>query len=248
MNKDPAYAVIKPHKKIKFRRIILKISGELLGAKDAVFDRATINYITDQIQEVSVLGARIGIVIGGGNIIRGRNAQWFDKIDADLCGMIATMINGIIINSQLAKNHVASKIRGALELHGIVKLFSKSEDLAAFERGQILIFVGGTGNPLFTTDTAAALRAGELDADILIKGTKVEGVFARDPVKDPKAILYPKLSFTEVIRKNLTVMDLAAINICREKNIPICVYDFLKYPLSSIVRGEKIGTLITNGG
>lgn len=233
---------------LKYRRAILKISGEIFGKANQLFYLKSIEYIAKQIALVHSLGTNLGVVIGGGNIIRGREVRWLDTIDADLCGMIATMINGIVLYSWLGKNNVATKLSSGIDVSGIVKRSNKFEDLGFYESECVLIFVGGTGNPLFTTDTAAALRAVELNADVLIKGTKVEGVYSADPRKNRKAHFYRKLTFNDAIAKNLTVMDLAAFNICREANIPICVYDFMKYPLSRIIKGEEIGTLITNRG
>lgn len=233
---------------VKYQRVILKISGEILGKGNQLLDPKAIDYITKQIALVHSLGTKLGVVIGGGNIVRGREMRWLNKIDADLCGMIATMINGIVLGSQLRKNKVVNKLGSGIELDGIVRRCNKFEDVAFFNSGGVLIFVGGTGNPLFTTDTAAALRAVELDSDIVIKGTKVEGVYSADPKKNRKATLYRTLQFDEAIEKNLAVMDSTAFTICKEASIPICVYNFMKYPLSSIIRGKDVGTLITNGG
>ena len=234
--------------KLEDKKIILKISGEFLGNKDEIFNQSTLQYITEQIAEVQGLGVKIGIVVGGGNIIRGRAASWLEKVTADYCGMMATVINGLVIYCALQKRNIKAQLCSAIEIPSIAKIFSNFDYPRTHKEREILIFVAGTGNPFFTTDTAAALRAVELGADILIKGTKVEGVYSADPVKDPKAILYKKLKFDEVITKGLAVMDLAAFNICRETNIPICVYNFMKYPLKKIISGDAIGTLITNGG
>ncbi len=233
--------------KLRYRRLILKISGEMLGTKKEVFDMESVDYIIKQITKASHLGAKIGIVIGGGNVIRGREARWLDKVDADICGMMATVINGIIIHSRLQKNNISAKLSSGIEICGIVKRCNKFEDSRFYDSGGVLIFLGGTGNPLFTTDTAAALRAVEFGADILIKATNVEGVYSADPKKNRKARFYKKLTFDEAIAKNLAIMDLSAFNICKESNIPICVYNLMKHPLIRIIRGKAIGTLITNG-
>ena len=245
---DTDYVIHKKFKKLKYQRILLKISGEIFGNKAQIFNRKTIEYIKKQIAEAHSLGVKIGIVVGGGNIIRGRGVRWIDKVDADLCGMIATIINGIVICSQLRKNNINAYLRSGIGVNGVVKPCNKFEDARLYTSGNVIILVGGTGNPFFTTDTAAALRSVEFGSDILIKGTKVEGVYSSDPKKNRKAIFYRRLKFDEVIAKNLAVMDLAAFNICKEANIPICVYNFMKYPLSSIIRGKEVGTLITNGG
>jgi len=235
-------------KTLKYSRLILKISGEILGARKEIFELKSIDYIIKQIAAANRLGAKIGVVVGGGNLIRGREAKWLNKVDADICGMMVTIINGIIIHSRLCENNIPSKLSSGIEVSGVVKRCNKFEDLKVYESGGVLIFVGGTGNPLFTTDTAAALRAVEFGADVLIKATKVEGVYSTDPEKNRKAKLYRKLKFDQAIAKNLGVMDLAAFNICKESNIPICVYNLMKYPLSKIIKGEDIGTLITNRG
>jgi len=232
---------------LKYERLILKISGEILGADKNLFRQQTFDYITKQIIDASRLGAKIGIVIGGGNIIRGREAGWLNKIDADVCGMLATIINGIIIHSQLRKNDIPAKLSSGLEVHGVVDRCNKFENLAFYDSGGVLVFVGGIGNPLFTTDTAAALRAAEFNADILVKATKVEGVYSADPETNSKVEFYERLTFQKAIAKKLGIMDLAAFNICRETNIPINVYNLMKYSLSRVIKGENIGTLITNG-
>lgn len=244
--KDTTYS--KKSKKLKYQKIILKISGEILGNKSGILNKDIIDYTIKQIREIISLGVKIGIVIGGGNIIRGRDAQWLDKVDADFCGMIATIINGIVIHSQLRKQNINAHLLSGLEVRGVVKHCNKFVDRRLYTTGDIVLFVGGTGNPFFTTDTAAALRAVEFDADILIKGTKVEGIYSADPKKKRTATFYQKLQFDEIITKNLAVMDLAAFNICKEARIPICVYNFMKYPLTRIIMGEEIGTLVTNGG
>jgi len=232
-------------KKMKYKRLIFKISGEILGSQTQIFKPKSIEYITRQIFSIHSLGIKFGIVIGGGNIIRGREIDAFDKINADLCGMIGTMINGIVISSYLKKKNVNVSILSSIEVNGIFRKFNKFEDLKNYESGDILVFVGGTGNPLFTTDTAAALRAVELGADIFIKGTKVDGVYSADPITHSDAKFYQRLDYDEAITKNLAVMDLTAFNICKEAKIPICVYNVMKYPLEKIILGEEIGTLIT---
>lgn len=230
---------------MRYQRIILKISGEILGQRAESFNLKSIEYIVRQIISVHKLGVKMGVVVGGGNIIRGKTAQGLDRLDADLCGMVATVINGLTLYSRLGKNNIKADISSAIELPGIVRQTNKFEDLKFYDAGGILIFVGGTGNPLFTTDTAAALRTVEMKADILIKGTKVEGVYSADPVKNKKARFYPSLKFSEAINKNLMVMDITAFDICQSANIPICVYNLMKHPLLRIVKGDKIGTIVS---
>jgi uridylate kinase len=242
------YTDSKKSRKLKYKKIILKISGEILGEKAELFNKKTIDYITTQIAAVKSLGVKIGVVVGGGNIIRGREAQWLDTVDADYCGMVATVINGIVLQSQLRSKHIRAHLCSGLEVRGIARYCNTFEDRNLYTSDDVIIFVGGTGNPFFTTDTAAALRAVEFGADILIKGTKVDGVYSSDPQKSRSATFYRWVAFDDVIKKKLEVMDLAAFNICRKANIPICVYNFMHYPLSRIMYGEEIGTLITNGG
>ena len=236
-----------PTKNIKYQRVLLKLSGEILGSGKKLFHQEAFDYITGQISEVSRLGAKISIVIGGGNIIRGRDIGWFNNIDADMCGMLATIINGLVIQSQLQEKGINSRLSSGLEVRGIVERSNKFADIDFFNSGGVIVYVGGTGNPLFTTDTAAALRAAELNADILIKATKVDGVYSGDPVKNSTVELYRTLTFQKAIDEELGIMDLAAFNICRRTNIPIYVYNFTKYALSRVINGEQIGTLVTNG-
>jgi uridylate kinase len=232
---------------IKYRRIILKLSGEFFGDECRTFNQSAIRYIVEQIIEARNLGTKMGIVVGGGNIIRGRDATWLDKIDADLCGMVGTVINGIVLHSILQKEGLSVKLSSGLTVEGIAEKFSKFNDREFYESGGTVIFVGGTGNPMFTTDTAAALRAAEFGADALVKGTKVAGVYSADPIKDEHATLYKNLSYNEAIKKRLMVMDLTAFNICREARIPIHVYDFLKHGLFDILSGKRTGTIICGG-
>jgi uridylate kinase len=236
----------KPHHR-KFHRIIVKLSGEFFGNRETPFNEAAIKYTVREIAAVKESGARIGIVVGAGNIMRGRDATKIDKIDADLCGMMGTVINGMILYSMLKKEKHDVRISGAFAIEGLVERFNRSKELDFYNAGGIIIFVGGTGNPLFTTDTAAALRAAELKADVLIKGTKVRGVYSADPHRTKRATFYSKLTFDQAIEKNLQVMDLTAFNICRETNIPICVYDLMNYNLSDVVAGQDIGTIISGG-
>jgi len=230
--------------KIKYKRIILKISGEILGENNEILSPKILNYITEQIVSVYNLGVKIGVVIGGGNIIRGKNVSWLNPVDADLCGMVATVINGMALYSYLKRKIDNVYVRGSFEISGLVKYFNKLEGLAIYNQGGVVILVGGTGNPLFTTDTAAALRAVELSANLLIKGTKVEGVYSSDPKKDKKARLYRSLKYQKAIDRNLNVMDITAFRICKEAKIPICVYNLMKHPLRKIILGEKIGTIV----
>ncbi len=230
--------------KIKYRRILLKISGETLGQKSEILTAKSLNYITEQIVSVYRLGIKIGVVVGGGNIIRGRDERRFDRIDADYCGMVSTVINGMTMYSYLKNRIEKIFLRSSFEIAGIVPQFNKFEDKILYDNGGVLILVGGTGNPTVSTDTAAAIRAVELSVDVLIKGTNVEGVYSQDPKKNKKATLFEELGYDQVIKENLNVMDITAFKICKDAKIPICVYNLMKYPLIKIVSGKRIGTIV----
>jgi uridylate kinase len=234
--------------KLKFKRLIVKISGELLKNEDALFDIAMLEYIAQQIQDVHARGARVGVVIGGGNILRGRDVKWLDKVDADICGMLATIINGITLHSKLHALGIPVRLSSGIPVKGVVDRCNPIYDRHKFDIGTVFIFVGGTGNPLFTTDTAAALRAVEFKADVVIKATKVDGVYSDDPEINKNARHYTNLTYDEAIEKNLKIMDLAAFNICREASIPIYVYDLKAHPLAQVITAGNIGTLVTAGG
>lgn len=233
--------------RIRYHRIILKLSGEFFGGKGSIFNASTVEYTIDQIIQARQLGAAVGVVIGGGNIIRGRDTDYMDKIDADICGMIGTVINGIVLYSALKKRNQRVKLSSALAVGGIASAYNKFTDLEFYDAGGTVIFAGGTGNPLFTTDTAAALRAAEFGADLLIKGTKVAGVYSSDPNRNKRATFFRKLTYDQSIEKRLKIMDLAAFNICREAGIPICVYDFMQARLSDVLQGKTVGTIISGG-
>jgi uridylate kinase len=233
---------------LKYSRIILKLSGEVFKAEENIFEPRMIDYLVDQITECRHLGICIGIVIGGGNIVRGRDMKWLNKVDADMCGIMATIINGMVLFSKMREKNLDVRLVSGCAIPGVVSRANAFEDIAYYNRGTVIIFAGGTGNPLFTTDTAAALRAVEYRAHVLIKGTKVEGVYSADPVHDASAQFYKHLRYDQAITENLNIMDLAAFVICRDAGIPICVYDFCKYPLSQVIQSGTIGTLVSAGG
>jgi uridylate kinase len=233
---------------LKYKRCIVKISGEMLKSTSTLFDIPMLDYIAKQVQDAHLLGACIGIVIGGGNILRGREVGWLNKIDADNCGMLATIINGITLHSKLHTLGIPVRLSSGMPVQGVVDRCNPFNDRREFDCGTVFIFVGGTGNPLFTTDTAAALRAVEFNADIVIKATKVDGVYSADPERDKNATRYAMVTYDEAITKNLQIMDLAAFNICREANIPICVYGLTQHPLPYVITNGDIGTLVTDGG
>ena len=230
--------------KIKYRRILLKISGEILGKNHEVLTPDILDYIAEQIFSVYNLGVKVAVVVGGGNIIRGKEVSWLKPVDADLCGMVATVINGIALYSILRNKINNIYLRSGFEVTGFVESFHKIEDQTIYNQGGVIILVGGTGNPLFTTDTAAAIRAVELSAELLIKGTKVDGVYSADPQKNKNAKFYRKITFQEAIEQDLNVMDITAFRICKDARIPIYVYNLMKYPLKKIILGEEIGTIV----
>ncbi len=236
---------------MKFKRILLKLSGEALaGDKEIGLSALQINRICKEIKEVINLGIEIGIVVGGGNIFRGVSelAKDMDRPEADNMGMLATVINGLAIKEGLIKEGVKAQVMSAVEMDKICEFFSSESARRLLSQKQVVIFVGGTGNPYFTTDTAAALRALEIKADILLKATKVEGVFDKDPKKYPDAKFFDKLTYLDVIKNNLKVMDITAISLCRENNLPVLVFNLLnKGNLKKAALGEKVGTLVEGG-
>lgn len=237
-----------PPPKLKYQRLILKISGEMLGQGNDPFHRPAVGFVARQIAAARRAGARIGIVVGGGNIMRGKASGWLDRLSADLCGMTATVINGIVIQDCLGAMGIRARLSGGFEIRGLVDCFHPFRDREYYDTGGVLIFVGGTGSPLFTTDTAAALRAVEMKADLLIKATKVSGVYSADPRRDKRAVFFPKLDYETAIRKNLKIMDRAAFGICQEARIPICVYDLTGHNLLDILKGKRVGTMVRKGG
>ena len=233
-----------------YRRILLKLSGESLsGNKSSGIDEKILNNYALQIKEVNELGVEIGLVIGGGNIFRGLSGtnKGYDRIKGDYMGMLATVINGLAIQSIFEKSVVRSRLFTAIPMEPVGERFSESAALSALTNKEVAIFTFGTGNPFFTTDTAAALRATQIHADILLKGTRVDGVYSADPEKVPGASRFEEITFEEVIEKNLQVMDLTAITLCRENNLPIMVFDMNKTGnLLRIVNGDKIGSIVKN--
>ncbi len=233
----------------KYKRILLKLSGEsLMGEKQHGIDEKRLQEYAGQIKEIAGLGVQIGIVIGGGNIFRGLSgaSKGFDRVKGDQMGMLATVINSLALQTALLSIGVKSVVFTAVAIESVGERFSKDAVLQYLENGTVCIFAGGTGNPFFTTDTASALRAAEIEAGALLKGTRVDGVYTADPEKDKSAVKYAALTFDEAYVKNLKVMDLTAFTLCKENNIPLVVFDMNKPGnLYRIVTGEKVGTLVT---
>ncbi|NUP88695.1 MAG: UMP kinase [Candidatus Sumerlaeia bacterium] len=236
---------------VAYRRVLLKLSGEAFkGSMPWGIDRAIVDSFADEIVEVKRLGVEVALVIGGGNIFRGDSqaAEGMNRAAADNIGMLATVINALVFQNVLEHRGLATRVLSAVEMPTICEPFIRRRALRHLEKGRVVIFAGGTGNPYFTTDTAAALRGMEIEADIVLKATKVDGVYSADPVKDASALLHRHLTFDEVIQGNLRVMDTSAVSLCRDHGIPIGVFN-LTVPgnVARIVRGEAVGTLVTRG-
>ncbi len=232
----------------KYKRILLKLSGEALMGEDKYgLNAETIKSYVEQIKEVVDLGFEVGIVIGGGNIFRGLagTGLGFDRVKGDSMGMLATVINSIALEAAFEQIGQKAKVFTSFAIESIGERFNKQKILEAFKNKEVAIFSGGTGNPFFTTDSASALRAVEIEADILLKGTRVDGVYTADPEKDASATKFDKISFDEVYEKGLKVMDLTAFTMCKENNLPIMVFDMNKKGnLKQLLQGNSIGTLI----
>jgi uridylate kinase len=232
----------------KYKRILLKLSGESLsGSKDYGIDENRLRDYSEQIAELTKAGIQMGIVIGGGNIFRGLSGtgKGFDRIKGDQMGMLATVINSLALSSSLQSMGVKSRVLTAIRMEPVGEYYSREKGVEALQRGEVAIISGGTGNPYFTTDTATALRAIELEAQVMLKGTRVDGVFTADPEKNPAAEKFDKISFDEVYDRNLRIMDLTAATLCRENNLPVLVFNMdKKGNLKKIVAGDPIGTII----
>jgi len=236
-------------KRSLYKRILLKLSGEsLMGAGKFGIEHKASKSIAAAVKEIHSMGIQIGIVVGGGNIFRGSQAKefGFSRTPADHIGMLATTINGLVLQQSLASLGCESHVMSAFDTDSIIEKYNWQAALAHLERGAIVIFVGGTGNPYFTTDTAAALRASEINAEVLLKATKVDGIYDKDPIRYPSATKFDKLTYAEVLQKKLNVMDSTAIALCRESKIPIHVFNlFKKGALLSAVTDRKVGSLVT---
>lgn len=233
---------------VKYKRILLKLSGEaLMGDDQYGLNTDIINSYVAQIKEVSELGVEIGIVIGGGNIFRGLTGtgKGYDRVKGDSMGILATIINSIALEAAFEMINQKATVFTSFSIESIGKRFNKQEVLRSLKNSEIAIFSGGTGNPYFTTDSASALRAVEIEADILLKGTRVDGIYTADPEKDLSATKYSKISFDEAYAKKLKVMDLTAFTMCKENKLPIMVFDMNKEGnLKRLILGEEIGTLV----
>ncbi len=233
-----------------YKRILLKLSGEsLMGAKQHGIDETRLAEYAMQIKEVAQMGVQIGIVIGGGNIFRGLSgaSKGFDRVKGDQMGMLATVINSLALSSALEAIGVKVRVLTAVRMEPIGEFYSKQKAIEALERGEIAIFSAGTGNPYFTTDTGSSLRAIEIEADVMLKGTRVDGIYTADPEKDPNATKFTDITYDEIYNRNLKIMDLTATTMCKENNMPIYVFDMDTVGnLKKVISGEKIGTLVHN--
>ena len=234
----------------KFKRILLKLSGEALMGDDSFgMNPDTVNKIVDEIKQAKLLGIEIAVVIGGGNIFRGAalGTAGMDRATADYMGMLATVMNALALQDAMKHAGLVSRVQSAINIDQVVEPYIRGKAIQYLEDKKIVIFAAGTGNPFFTTDTAAALRAMEISADIMIKATKVDGIYSSDPIKDKNAKLFSSISFDEVINKNLKVMDATAFTLCRDQQLPIAVCNiFKKNALNNVLIGKQEGTLVKN--
>ena len=234
-----------------FKRILVKLSGEaLMGSSDYGIDPATIGRLADELVEVNALGVQVCVVIGGGNIFRGEGLAnaGIDRVTGDQMGMLATVMNSLALQDAMEKRGVYTRVMSAIKINQVCEDYIKRKAERHLEKGRVVVFAAGTGNPFFTTDSAASLRAIELNVDILLKATKVDGVYSADPKKDPSAERYDTLSFDRVIHNKLAVMDATAMVMCRDHNMPLRIYDMTKPGgLKRVVMGEHVGTLVERG-
>lgn len=234
---------------MKYNRILLKLSGEaLMGDKSYGIDPSRLEQYAQEIKKVASQGVQIAIVIGGGNIFRGGQSEriGIDRVQGDHMGMLATLINGMALQSALEKTGVYTRLLSAIPINQVCEPFIRRRAVRHLEKGRVVIFGAGTGNPYFTTDSAASLRAIEIEADVVLKGTRVDGIYSADPEKNPDAKRYVNVSFEEVFNKGLNVMDMTAFTLCKENNLPIVVFDMnIPGNLLKLVQGEEVGTLVT---
>jgi uridylate kinase len=231
-----------------YKRILLKLSGEaLMGSQGLGIDPQVVDSISSEIAEVHALGVQIGIVIGGGNIFRGlsASARGMDRVSGDFMGMLATVINALALQDFLERKGVFTRVQTAIKMEELAEPFIRRRAIRHFEKGRVVIFAAGTGNPYFTTDTAAVLRAIEIQADAVLKGTKVDGVYDSDPKKNSNAVKFEQITFMDIVKKGLKVMDFTAVTLCMDNNLPLVVFDLTqKDNFKRIILGEKLGTKV----
>ncbi len=233
----------------KYRRILLKISGEILAGEQGYgIEPAVLDNLADEIAAVVALGVEVAIVIGGGNIFRGiaASATGMERASADYMGMLATVLNALALQNALERRGVSTRVQSAIEMRQLAEGYIRRRAIRHLEKKRVVIFAGGTGNPYFSTDTAAALRAMEIGAQVIMKGTKVDGIYEADPMTHPKAKMFGELAFLSILNKNLKVMDSTAITLCMDNNLPLIVFNLKESGnLKRVVQGDKIGTLVT---
>jgi uridylate kinase len=232
----------------RYKRVLLKLSGEsLMGSRDYGIDSAVLSAFAEEIRTIRELGVEVGIVIGGGNIYRGldQSDDGIDKVTGDHMGMLATVINALALQNALEKHGLFTRCQTAINMERIAEPFIRRRAIRHLEKGRIVIFAAGTGNPYFTTDTAAALRAIEIEADVILKGTRVDGIYDSDPEKNAAAIRFPEISYMDVLKKDLRVMDMTAITLCKENKLPIVIFN-MNTPgnLRRIIMGEAVGSKV----
>ena len=232
----------------RFQRIVLKLSGEILaGEARHGIDEGVMGALADEVRDVHALGVQVGIVTGGGNIFRGLAAstRGMDRVGADFMGMLATVINGLALQHALEKRGVHTRVMSAIEMARVCEPYIRRRATRHLEKGRVVIMAAGTGNPYFTTDTAAALRAIEIGADVILKATKVDGVYSGDPVKDPAATFFPRITYLDILTRGLKVMDSTAISLCMDNRLPLVVFNVgERGNLLRVVKGEDVGTLV----
>ncbi len=232
----------------KYNRVLLKLSGEsLMGSRAYGLDPAMLTLYASEIKEISELGVQVAVVIGGGNIYRGMNEAetGIERAHGDYMGMLATVINGMALQAALEKIEVSTRLLSAINMEEIAEPYIRRRAIRHLEKGRVVIFGAGTGNPYFTTDTAGSLRAIEINAQVILKGTRVDGIYTADPEKDPSATRFETISFSDVISKGLKVMDMTAFTLCQENNLPIIVFDMNKIGnLKDVIAGKDVGTLV----
>lgn len=233
---------------MKYKRILLKLSGEaLMGNKQFGIDNERLSQYANQIKEIADMGVQVAVVIGGGNIFRGIQAEegGMDRVHGDYMGMLATVINSMALQSALEKTGVETRLQSAIKMEQICEPFIRRKAVRHLEKNRVVIFGAGTGNPYFTTDTAATLRAIEIEAEVVLKGTRVDGIYTADPEKDKTATKYDSVTFNEVYEKGLEVMDMTAFTLCNENKLPIIIFDMNKLGnLKKIIEGTRVGTLV----
>ena len=234
----------------KYKRVLLKLSGEsLMGNQQYGIDQSRLNDYARQIANIVNLGVEVGIVIGGGNIFRGLSgaAKGFDRVKGDQMGMLATVINSLALNSALINNGLKSRVFTSIRMEPVGEYYTKEKAIEALSNKEVVIISGGTGNPYFTTDTASALRGIEIEAEIMLKGTRVDGIYTADPEKDPSARKFDKITFDEIYARNLRIMDLTATTLCKENNLPILVFNMDKIGnLEKVINGQDTGTIVVS--